>query len=555
MFNRVFVFYVYSKQSPSMSPKEDLDEDEDDLKVMRVEVEDIKRRSSSPQPPTYRTKKSCALFSGFKFEKVCLICEKAGDTVRCRGPCSGTYHIECATTGTAPAAKVEERSVDSVVENVVNVVPCKPRRGRPPRASVANPVNANESEQAKNAAARAEEKPSDATVDRSKAGDASSESQSLETSSEDNVTKVAEAGLSSKDGTSAGSRKNSLDNETSATIPDEKKTSATPTPVPSPEAEKMNADDCEKLSVAEFISSLIKDEDSEKKLTPLVNGHCDEVGGGDASAIDRVDANSMNCDTSEKHLTEGVGENVELEITEEQLEGSVTAEYQNTEAEKCPLVEETPDIDVNDRLKEETRSDDDQTADKSICSNENSTEQVEEEGALTDSDQTAMDKLDVGSTSCMEVDESVANSHVEKNETNGENKEDVEEPSTSHRVDEEPDSCDSMNLQLVNDSETCQAIARKPVESENTCDVLKDEKSAVPISLLESEEAGSSDACSENLSCSTKTDGSNGIDFRCAQCAENKQYPCFTCGKDEEEKTGETERYICYSGVYSKNCS
>lgn len=41
-------------------------------------------------------KKKINLFRGFKMERVCQNCEKPGNTVRCRGPCAGVFHVECA---------------------------------------------------------------------------------------------------------------------------------------------------------------------------------------------------------------------------------------------------------------------------------------------------------------------------------------------------------------------------------------------------------------------------------------------------------------------------
>lgn len=59
-----------------------------------------KSGSLTPPPvmPTSRTgasKRAISLFIGAKNERACQICEKPGETVRCRGPCNGYYHMDC----------------------------------------------------------------------------------------------------------------------------------------------------------------------------------------------------------------------------------------------------------------------------------------------------------------------------------------------------------------------------------------------------------------------------------------------------------------------------
>lgn len=50
------------------------------------------------------------MFTGAKPEKACLICEKPGYTVRCRGPCNGSYHLDCIIKKkNNPNYKVEEK--------------------------------------------------------------------------------------------------------------------------------------------------------------------------------------------------------------------------------------------------------------------------------------------------------------------------------------------------------------------------------------------------------------------------------------------------------------
>nr|CAD7406841.1 unnamed protein product [Timema cristinae] len=81
------------------------DDDSDSVKVKKLEnnllSDNVKTEKemeeSIPATPSAKDKKSPSLFKGMKNEKVCQICEKAGDVVRCKGPCLGVFHINCLT--------------------------------------------------------------------------------------------------------------------------------------------------------------------------------------------------------------------------------------------------------------------------------------------------------------------------------------------------------------------------------------------------------------------------------------------------------------------------
>ncbi|XP_014272236.1 histone-lysine N-methyltransferase NSD3 isoform X1 [Halyomorpha halys] len=94
-------------------------------------------RSDSPPPlilPSVKTvfKRGISLFSGVKSEKVCQICFKGGDVLKCRGPCNQQYHIACAAKPSdQPLIKEEEIKKEEIV---------KKKRGRP-RKSLPLPLN------------------------------------------------------------------------------------------------------------------------------------------------------------------------------------------------------------------------------------------------------------------------------------------------------------------------------------------------------------------------------------------------------------------------------
>jgi hypothetical protein len=69
--------------------------DEDERESHDSEKADSTETLDSSPAPFFKLKKGGGLFRGTRQEKVCQICEKPGDTVKCRGPCCGTFHLEC----------------------------------------------------------------------------------------------------------------------------------------------------------------------------------------------------------------------------------------------------------------------------------------------------------------------------------------------------------------------------------------------------------------------------------------------------------------------------
>lgn len=110
----------------------------------------------------------------------------------------------------------------------------------------------------------------------------------------------------------------------------------------------------------------------------------------------------------------------------------------------------------------------------------------------------------------------------------------------------------SSNLSDVDSESKLLAPTQRTDYSNNVMEIrLPDKIEQIKNSVVENEETGSSDTSSDNQSNSTKASSSNGVDFRCARCIQNKMYPCFSCGKEIQEKTGETQRYNCYLGKWN----
>ncbi|KAL1138202.1 hypothetical protein AAG570_009893 [Ranatra chinensis] len=75
-------------------------EDSESFSDCKEVASDETSRSQSPQPITPATskgpKRGILLFAGVKAERVCQVCLKGGDIVKCKGPCGGHYHNGCA---------------------------------------------------------------------------------------------------------------------------------------------------------------------------------------------------------------------------------------------------------------------------------------------------------------------------------------------------------------------------------------------------------------------------------------------------------------------------
>ncbi|XP_075224627.1 nuclear receptor binding SET domain protein isoform X2 [Lycorma delicatula] len=93
-------------------------ENDDEDAISEERTSNSSEKSSSPSPLAMATskagigKRGWGLFNRALPSKVCQICEKPGDTLRCKGPCSGTYHLECALNPIEMSARRQELQND-----------------------------------------------------------------------------------------------------------------------------------------------------------------------------------------------------------------------------------------------------------------------------------------------------------------------------------------------------------------------------------------------------------------------------------------------------------
>jgi hypothetical protein len=103
-----------TKTSSSEEEEEDDDDDEDERQSNESEKADGSGTRDSSSALFFKLRKGCGLFRGTKKEKVCQICEKPGDTVKCRGPCCGTFHLECVSKALAAKENMNDTGPGSM---------------------------------------------------------------------------------------------------------------------------------------------------------------------------------------------------------------------------------------------------------------------------------------------------------------------------------------------------------------------------------------------------------------------------------------------------------
>ena len=96
------------------SSEKDVDDERDSHDSEKA---DSRESHDSSPAPFFKLKKGGGLFRGTRQEKVCQICEKPGDTVKCRGPCCGTFHLECVSKSLAAKENITTTPVNLGVKN------------------------------------------------------------------------------------------------------------------------------------------------------------------------------------------------------------------------------------------------------------------------------------------------------------------------------------------------------------------------------------------------------------------------------------------------------
>jgi hypothetical protein len=97
----------------SSEEEDDIDDDDERQSNESEKADSSGTRDSSPFP-FFKLRKGCGLFRGTRQEKVCQICEKPGDTVKCRGPCCGTFHLKCVSKSLAAEENMNNATPDSM---------------------------------------------------------------------------------------------------------------------------------------------------------------------------------------------------------------------------------------------------------------------------------------------------------------------------------------------------------------------------------------------------------------------------------------------------------
>ncbi len=411
----------------SNDPEEDLKSDE-------------KRRSS--------IKKNSNIFAGVKTEKVCLICERPGDTVRCRGPCCGTYHVSC----------LQETKVEKVTADVVQ----KHRRGRKSRKTKGNLVSSEESVSVVTTLA------TDSPV-------------TDKTNAVDDKSDVVD-----KNNTAADEKNSKTAENNPATYEKDPITVENNTP------ESNNLKMGENNSITNENNNIT---DKNNRNESVIPGNGLTPNKNDDPNVSKQETNSVVNNTVEVVLQETdqnhisvnkVAKNAKILKSEETTGSAFSNDKKMTQEDVTLSNEVTSDATVADQKKATA---DDRTV-------------IPEGNGLP------AENINI-KTELVELDEATLCKGAE--------------PKKKDLV---------MKIELEDVKVTTTTNAEEDAEN----------KEAVGCASV----AVDAFASSRN---SAKYDNANGVEYRCNNCINNILYPCFTCGKEVEEKTGEVERYSCYLGT------
>lgn len=439
------------------------------------------------------------MFAGYKNEKVCQICEKPGDTVRCRGPCGGHYHVKCVQKTATKYSPETKKS-----------------RGRP-RKSVRTPIPAGKRSSTGIPSKKENEEKMevDASEDQN---EASSSQQVSRAKFVKPVLRRSRRVFEECERLKNEKKTNVVDSEGEQQIRDAKE---------SDKDERMEVD-VEPEVKTEKIPELEKDhleltqielEDVVKKNKAVVvedNSPSMEMEGNSSKIAEEVvDEIDVDGKTQEVDVKIG-GENKSQEVKSEKIE-KIDTENMSEEVDKIDVENKSQEVELKIDTEEETAKIEAENKSPEVkcekvekIDTEATSEEVE---AKIDTEVTS-EKIDTEGTSQV-VETKIDAEIVPAKDDNG--AVDKAEPSTSHQ---------------------------SQVESDKL-DVIEESSKSGSSDVPDNDDATASDV-SENFNGSTKTDTSNGIDFKCNFCAEGIMYPCFTCGNDVEENTGDTERYSCY---------
>jgi hypothetical protein len=533
-YSRLSVTSTTVERTVTSSSEEEAEEggdenvnDEDERESHDSEKADSTETLDSSPAPFFKLKKGGGLFRGTKQEKVCQICEKPGYTVKCRGPCCGTFHLECMSKPLAVKEDVSSTTPGSV-------------RGKKSKTVLS------------------------ASLNKSNVSDATLETKAQEDAQTRELTEVSGA----EDG--YPNPVNGISNETEHAdlvngkecirMSRKRKRSGTEekTCVASKKDTKENT-----LDKADTDENRIRDgeSDNEKMFEEKEKNHIQRkenenvCGENVDSTVEqkvvevetvevRMDVDKVN-DAAEVEdenagiKTKGNGMKTldadEMEIKEDGPEGMAIEKENSTEESSVEIVsEEEKDVKkdniISDGNKDEkgTEGGSDKenkelskTGEKDVIAkkgNRDNSERKDEQGG-TEFDWDGSKNGSKGTLVSGEKDRY-------RRSTRGMSKRREREDGKGSRTDVK---------------EVKKEINISPEEK------YKDEKKERNIpKKRDKEEKGKDDAAEE------KTATDSAAEFRCRDCREGRNPPCFACGRTQEEKTGREHRQRCAVGKYFK---
>lgn len=492
------------KRTELSSSEDDVDDERDSHDSEKAESRES--HDSSPTP-FFKLKKGGGLFRGTKQEKVCQICEKPGDTVKCRGPCCGTFHLECVSKSLAAKENINATTpVNLGVKNKTDDEDVSVEMKETDDGGVNELTNSSETEDKLS-------KPVNCTADLVGHNDVLDEKEDRWASrkrkrltSEEEILvmnkKDAKQGAVCKHDRGEESKENETVNKE---IPERKEEDHVQVNKKR-EGRKQNVESVTNQKGVEenALEELKMDIDNVNDTEVVKNDNTGiEVKKNEFKIIDRP--------TGEEE-SKGNAEEGSLVAKENCTEGSSSGKFVSVVVQQV-VVDKSDRGMVSSSCKENKESEKDMDDQKGNGDIHRKEDEKGEEESDTDESSSRMNRTAV----CEEKD-------TYKRATRGFAKKRVRESDKEIRADGEE----------VNK------------EAEISPDVRdKDErKERVVMKRKDKEERGKDDVAEDK----TVTDAAG--EFRCKDCKEGRNPPCFACGRIQEEKTGRGHRQRCAVGKH-----
>ncbi|XP_039295505.1 histone-lysine N-methyltransferase NSD2 [Nilaparvata lugens] len=521
-------------------------EDDEEEESVTWDPEDTDEKTSTSEmsespltqpPPKARTKVS--IFNGAFQGKVCQVCEKPGNTFRCKGPCYGTYHLECAANPRDFSARINEifQSVNAASSPALQSRKKKvDSRGRR-KSIVSTPTNDDDATN-KSVTTESEDLEESSTteenVDDSKKSLVLNESEDVKetTGSEDKIDKRRNKSLLNTE--SEDLEETGLNEEKKKKI-DERRKSRTES-VDSEMKEDSSKEVKGKRNLREESVDSEVEGDSVNEVKEKIDGKRKLRADSKDSEVKEDSANEVKgkIDGRRKSRTESVDSEVK-EDTANKVKGKIDGRRKSRTESVDSEMKEDSSKEVNGKIKLKEESVDLEVKEDSANEMKGS---IDGKRKLRSKSVDSEVKEDTANEVKGKIDGRRRRSIVKKETENSE-----DATTTVKKEDEYSEQSAGGSRKAVN-----KLVKAESEDSEDLNDRKKEDEGAVDKKKKKGAAKESSDSSEEA--------DSQSADFRCAACTEGRLQPCFVCGRDEIN--GHSSRQRCHVAqcgrVYHLEC-